>query len=115
MTRKPSEKPVGWRSKGLPHGTVDVSLPEIAAKRWNVLREDLPLPLALLRASALTRNRSWMREFLFRTGAKLAPHGKTYMSPEIFGWQLADGAWAITLATVQQVRIARQAGVDRIL
>jgi D-serine dehydratase len=115
MTTKPSEEAADWRSKGLPHGTVDVGLPEIVAKRWNVLREDLPLPLALLRASALTRNRRWMREFLFKTGAKLAPHGKTHMSPEIFNWQLADGAWAITLATIQQVRIARQAGIDRIL
>jgi len=103
------------RTKGLPHGTADVSLPDIAANGWNVLREDLPLPLAVLRESALTRNRHWMREFLSRTGAKLAPHGKTYMSPEIFRWQLADGVWAITLSTAQQVRIAREAGIDRIL
>lgn len=106
---------VDWRTKGLPHGTLDVRLSEIAAKHWNVLKEDLPLPLALLRTSALTRNRRWMREFLLKTGAKLAPHGKTYMSPDIFRWQLDDGAWAITLATAQQVRIARQAGIDRIL
>jgi D-serine dehydratase len=105
---------VNWRTKGLPHGTVDVGLSDIGARGWNVLAEDLPLPLALLRETALTRNRNWMREFLLRTGAQLAPHGKTYMSPEIFRWQLADGVWAITLATVQQVRIAREAGIERI-
>lgn len=104
-----------WRTKGLPHGTADVRLSDIAARQWNVLAEDLPLPLAVLRESALTRNRHWMREFLSRTGAQLAPHGKTYMSPEIFRWQLEDGVWAITLSTIQQVRVAREAGIGRIL
>ena len=104
-----------WRTKGLPHGALDIALTDIPAKSWNVLREDLPLPLAVLRVSALTRNRQWMREFLARTGAKLAPHGKTHMSPQVFQWQLEDGAWAITLATVHQVRIARGAGIKRVL
>lgn len=106
---------VNWQMKGLPHGIADIDLSEIHSKHWNVLKEDLPFPLAVLRSSALTRNRRWMREFLSRTGVKLAPHGKTYMSPQIFEWQLEDGAWAITLGTVQQVRIARSAGVNRIL
>lgn len=106
---------VDSRTKGLPHTTAALRLSEIGAKRWNVLKEDLPLPLALLRESALTNNRRWMRGFLAKTGAKLAPHGKTHMSPELLELQLADGAWAITLATAQQVRVARLAGVDRIL
>ncbi len=107
--------PIDSRTKGLPHSTADFSLAEIGARRWNVLKEDLPLPVALLRQSALERNRRWMRDFLDRTGAKHAPHGKTHMSPELFGLQMSDGAWGITLATVQQVRVARQAGIDRIL
>ncbi len=102
-------------TKGLPHTTRDISLAEIAAKGWNVLAEDLPLPLAVLRHTALENNRLWMRRFLERTGSKLAPHGKTTMSPELFRLQIADGAWAITLATMQQVRVARQAGIDRVL
>ena len=110
-----SGEPVDWRTKGLPHGASDIALADIPAKSWNVLREDLPLPLAVLRVSALTRNRQWMREFLARTGAKLAPHGTTYMSPQVFHWQLEDGAWAITLATVHQMRIARGAGINRVL
>jgi D-serine dehydratase len=106
---------VSWRTKGLPHGTADVSLSDVGARGWNVLAEDLPLPVAVLRDSALTRNRNWMREFLLKTGTQLAPHGKTYMSPEIFRWQRDDGVWAITLSTVQQVRVAREAGIGRIL
>lgn len=110
-----AEKAVDSRTKGLPHTTVDLQLSKVREQRWNVLREDLPLPLAVLRSSALARNRRWMSEFLARTGTKLAPHGKTCMSPQIFRWQLEDGAWAITLATIQQVRVARAAGVGRIL
>lgn len=37
------------------------------------------------------------------------------MAPALFQMQLDDGAWAITLATVQQVRVARRAGIDRIV
>lgn len=102
-------------TKGLPHTTLDKSFADIAAKGWNVLAEDLPLPLAVLRHTALENNRGWMRRFVERTGSKLAPHGKTTMSPELFRLQIADGAWAITLATMQQVRVAREAGIDRIV
>lgn len=103
------------RVKGLPHSTAGVRLAEIGIRGWNVLNQDLPLPLAVLRRSALENNRRWMRDFVASTGARLAPHGKTHMSPELFRMQLADGAWAITLATIQQVRVAREAGVTRIL
>jgi D-serine dehydratase len=102
-------------TKGLPHTGRDISLGEIAANGWNLLAEDLPLPLAVLRHTALENNRVWMRRFLEQTGSKLAPHGKTTMSPGLFRLQMADGAWAITLATMQQVRVARQAGIDRVL
>ena len=45
----------------------------------------------------------------------MAPHGKTTMSPALFERQLADGAWGMTLATVQQVRVARSNGIGRIV
>jgi D-serine dehydratase len=101
--------------KGLPHREGDIERSDIASRNWNVLAEDLPLPVAVLRRSALDNNRRWMREFLARTGARLAPHGKTTMSPQLFAMQIEDGAWAITLATVHQVRVARAAGIHRIL
>jgi D-serine dehydratase len=106
---------VDARTKGLPHATMGIQLSEVGGKNWNLLAEDLPLPVAILRHSALANNRRWMLEFVARTGVKLAPHGKTSMSPELFSMQLTDGAWAITLSTVQQVRVARHAGINRIL
>ena len=101
--------------KGLPGGTGGLPLGDIGAQRWNVLREDLPLPLALLKQSALDHNSGWMRRFLQRSGAVLAPHGKTTMSPQLFHRQLADGAWAITVATVHQLQVCRDHGVQRVL
>lgn len=101
--------------KGLPPSCVGLRQDEIGRQGWNVLRQDLPLPVAVLKASALDANRAWMRAFLAQTGARLAPHGKTTMCPEIFAMQLADGAFAITCATASQLEVYRAAGVKRIL
>ena len=37
------------------------------------------------------------------------------MAPQLFQMQLEDGAWGITLATMQQVQVARRFGCSRIL
>jgi len=89
-------------SKGLPPGIAPLRLKDVGAQGWNVLAQDLPLPLAVLKETALRHNGAWMRRFLGATGARLSPHGKTSMSPQLFARQLDDGAWAITVATVQQ-------------
>lgn len=86
----------------------------IARQGWNVLREDLPLPLAVLRESALSHKGGWMRRFPAESGAVISPHGKTTMSPQLFSRQMKDGAWAITIASVQQLQVARHYGFDRI-
>ncbi len=101
--------------KGLPSGIDPIPLSAIGQRGWNVLREDLPLPLAVLKRDAIEHNSRWMRRFLELSGARLCPHGKTTMSPQLFQRQLADGAWGITLATMQQVRVAREFGIPRIL
>jgi len=102
-------------TKGLPFRGQNIALEEIGRQGWSLLAEDLPFPVAVLRRPALANNSRWMREFIARTGAKLAPHGKTTMSPQLFAMQMADGAWGLTLATLQQVRVARAAGIGRIL
>ncbi|MES2128623.1 MAG: amino acid deaminase [Pseudomonadota bacterium] len=87
----------------------------IGAQGWNVLRADTSFPVALLKTSALLHNLEWMRAFCERYGATLAPHGKTTMSPQLFGAQLANGAWGMTLASATQVRVAHRFGVRRVL
>jgi len=106
---------IDGRTKGLPAGVAPFDVREIASRGWNVLAEDLPLPLAVLKASSLDHNASWMRRFTALAGVSIAPHGKTTMSPELFRRQLGDGAWAITVATVQQLRVCREHGIARVL
>lgn len=104
-----------WRSKGLPTGSWPVTRDEIAAMNWQLTREDLTLPVAVLKQTALTHNSDWMRRFIATAGVQIAPHGKTTMSRELFALQMADGAWGMTAATVGHVRIYREFGLDRIL
>lgn len=90
------------------------SVSEIGAAELS-LAKDIPLPVALLRERALRTNRAWMKHFLGLTGALIAPHGKTTMSPRLLQAQLEDGAWGITAATAQQVALFASFGVSRII
>jgi len=88
---------------------------EIVQLGWNLLREDLSLPAAVLYQDKIEHNLRWMQRFIDAYGVKLAPHGKTTMAPSLFDRQLKGGAWGITLATAQQVRVAHTHGVRRVL
>jgi D-serine dehydratase len=100
--------------KGLPI-TEPLRQGAIGVQGWNVLRGDTSFPVALLKSSALRHNLDWMQRFCAQYGATLAPHGKTTMSPQLFGAQLANGAWGITLASATQVQVAYRFGVRRVL
>jgi D-serine dehydratase len=86
-----------------------------ASQAWNVLREDVSLPCALLYQDRLRHNLDWMRQFIAAYGVSLAPHGKTTMAPKLFAMQLQGGAWGITLATAHQSMVAHAHGVRRVL
>ena len=103
-------------TKGLPVAPAGELDPQAAAVAGcNVLDDELPYPLAILKASALAHNSAWMNAFLRQFDVTLAPHGKTTMSPALFHRQLADGAWGITAATVQQAAVMFAFGVTRVL
>jgi D-serine dehydratase len=106
---------IGPLNKGLGafHGTLRAA--DIAQLNWNLLREDLSLPSAVLYEDKLRHNLDWMQEFISAYEVKLAPHGKTTMAPKLFDMQLRAGAWAITLATAHQTRVAYAHGVRRVL
>ena len=101
--------------KGIPGGTQPFPLSQIAEHRWNVLCEDLPFPLLILKRSALMHNVQVMNAFLQEHQVSLAPHAKTHMSPQLAELQLQSGAWAITAGNVSQVQVFRQFGVQRII
>lgn len=87
----------------------------IGVQGWNVLHADTSFPVAVLKTTALKHNLEWMHAFCERHDVLLAPHGKTTMSPQLFGAQLANGAWGITLASASQVQVAHRFGVRRVL
>ena len=107
--------PLGPTFKGLARAAVGQPLSALGTMGLSLLDGDLPLPAAVLKESAVAHNRQWMRAFTERTRTCLCPHGKTTMAPQMFQWQLDDGAWGITAATASHVRTYRHFGVPRIL
>jgi len=106
---------VDTRAKGFPHAAPPMRLRDIGQQGWNVLRGDLPYPLAIVRRTAMRHNSAWMRAFTQATGVAIAPHGKTTMCPQIFARQLEDGAWGMTVANVHQLGICAALGVRRVV
>ena len=101
--------------KGLGDVSSQPSITATAQLGWNLLQEDVSLPVAVLSISRVQHNLNWMKSFISTYGLKLAPHGKTTMSPALFHQQLAHGAWGITLATAPQVQAAYHFGVRRVI
>jgi D-serine dehydratase len=101
--------------KGFPYDAAPCEIKQIASREWNILRGDLPFPIALLKQSALTHNLHWMAEFTRISGVHLAPHGKTTMAPQLFDQQLRAGAWGMTLANMHQAALAVGWGLRKII
>ena len=108
-------EPVDGRHRGF--GAVAEGLPAgaLGEQGYDVGRGDLPLPLLVLRESALAHNLRVMHGWCAERGLSLAPHGKTSMAPQLIRRQLDAGAWGMTAATVQQVAVMRAAGARRVI
>jgi D-serine dehydratase len=106
---------VSGLDKGVPGHIERISAAELAAAGWNVLREDLPLPVCVLLGDALERNVERLQCFADDSDLLLCPHAKTSMSPELFQRQLDHGCWGLTVATCHQLQVARRHGVRRVL
>ena len=101
--------------KGVPAYAGTMRLDAVPSKAWRLLEGDVPLPAAVIRKARLDANNAWMSGFLAANGLSIAPHGKTTMAPQLFAMQLAAGAWAITVATTQQMAVCRTFGVPRVV
>ena len=106
---------ISLEGKGLGAVPAGCRQADVAGLGWNLLNEDVSLPVAVLSQSRLRHNLQWMQTFIARYGVQLAPHGKTTMSPSLFQLQLDHGAWGITLATAPQVQAAWRNGIKRVL
>lgn len=110
-----TERVLSPTGKGLGDVSSQLPITDTAQLGWNLLQEDVSLPVAVLNNSRVQHNLEWMRSFISTYGLKLAPHGKTTMSPALFRRQLDHGAWGITLATAPQVQAAYHFGMRRVI
>jgi D-serine dehydratase len=101
--------------KGFPGHHTPVDISKIGLQKWHVLKGDLPLPLAVIKETALQHNLLWMKDFCDKRQLDIAPHGKTTMSPELYARQLEAGAWGISFANVFQASLGIRHGVQRII
>ena len=109
------DDPIDWRYKGFPVVDPPATPRTIAAKGWNIVRGDVPLPVLAIREDAVATNIATMKAWCATHDVSLAPHGKTTMSPELFRRQLDAGAWAITVAHAAQGRVCAAFGIPRVL
>jgi D-serine dehydratase len=81
----------------------------------NILAEDVCLPAAVIKKSALENNIRWMQQYADTRGVSLVPHGKTTMTPWIFQAQQQAGAWGIGVGSAWQASVAMASGIHRVL
>ena len=103
------------RIKGIPGSSEPFPLGEISNKKWNILNEDMPMPIMVLKNDELNHNLKTFAEYLKQHNLSISPHGKTTMSPQLFSKQLEVGAWGITAGAINQIQVMYRYGVKKIL
>ena len=108
------DEPIDWRFKSFPTSPA-TRIRDVRSRGWNVLGPEFLPPVMVLKDSALRHNSKLVAAYCKRHDILLAPHGKTTMAPQLLKLQLDDGAWAVTAATMSQVRVWRAVGVERVI
>ena len=104
---------VDWRHKAIPPAFWGRTVAEVVEAAPTL--SDLPTPVFSLSRAALDHNLATLSGWCADRGLALAPHGKTTMAPQLWAEQLAAGAWAITVANLAQLGVARAYGVTRVM
>lgn len=102
-------------TKGLPLDGSVACLGDLSGRGLNLLRGDLPMPVAVLKRSALANNLQVMQAYIEHAGVCLAPHAKTTMCPQLFARQLAHGSWGLSVATMTQFKLCHDLGVANLI
>jgi D-serine dehydratase len=108
------DETIDWRYKSFP-AVPRTKIRDVGARGWNVLGGEFHLPVMVLKDSALRHNSRLVSSYCESHDFLLAPHGKTAMAPQVLKQQLDDGAWAVTAATISQVRVWRAVGAERVI
>ncbi|MEO3924355.1 alanine racemase [Micromonosporaceae bacterium B7E4] len=115
MRQQLDEPALDWRAKGFWQPETPVPDAAFAAAGHSLFDGAVTWPVLAVRRSAVAHNVATMAGFCARHGFSFAPHGKTSMAPSLLDAQLSAGAWAITMATANQVLACRALGVPRVL
>jgi D-serine deaminase-like pyridoxal phosphate-dependent protein len=103
-----------WSDESLALIPADVTDDKVGALGLNLLRGDLLLPALVLKESALSHNIALMADYCRDRGLSLAPHAKVTMAPKIIQRQVEAGAWAVSAASMSQIRVLRAHGFQRL-
>jgi D-serine deaminase-like pyridoxal phosphate-dependent protein len=106
-------KPLSWGDKAVQPEWYGRSIDEVSTSGASL--DGLSTPMMTLDRGAIDDNLRTMSEWCAQSDLSLAPHGKTTMTPALWHDQLGAGAWAITVANEPQLRVARGAGVPRVI
>ena len=104
---------VDWRHKAIPPAFWGRTVAEVLDEAPRL--SQLPTPVLSLSRVAMSHNRDVLAAWCAERGIALAPHGKTTMAPQLWAEQLAAGAWAITVANLPQLAVARAFSVSRVI
>ncbi len=107
------EERVDWRHKAIPPAFWGRTVADVLAEAPRL--SQLPTPVLSLSRVAMTHNRDVLAAWCAERGMALAPHGKTTMAPQLWAEQIDAGAWAITVANLAQLAVARAFGVSRVI
>ena len=103
------------RTKGIPGSVEPFPLKEIKNKKWNILSEDMPMPLMVLKQKNYIHNLKTFSNYLEKYNLEIAPHGKTTMAPQIYADQIKYGAWGITAGAINQIQVMFDYGINKVL
>lgn len=102
-----------WGDKAVQPAWYGRSLADVAAAHPTL--DELSTPVMTLDRRAIDSNLATMSRWCAGARLSQAPHGKTTMAPALWREQLLAGCWAITVANEPQLRVARGAGVPRVI
>ncbi len=101
--------------KGMPLWAEGATVQEFLDTKPNIFTSSFQFPIGILRKSAIDNNLHRMAEYCLEVNASIAPHVKTTMAPQIAQMQIANGAWALTVANFAQARVFLDFGFRRII
>jgi D-serine dehydratase len=91
------------------------TLRDLSGRGLSLLGGDIPMPAAVLKRAAIDNNLAVMQAYVDAAGAKLAPHAKTTMCPQLLARQIEGGAWGLTAATMTQLKLCHEIGAPRLI